>query len=69
MRPGLDVVFGVDTLLKEKDRVLFRWVVVVVLIAIAVVWRPAWPPGSGFRRHWLVVGGVGCVYSVIEALA
>lgn len=37
MRPGLDVVFGVDTLLKEKDRVLlFRWAVVVALI-VAVV--------------------------------
>lgn len=68
MRPGLNVVFGVDTLLKEKDKVLFRWVVVVALI-VAVVWCPVWHSESGSRRHWLVAGAVECVYSVIATLS
>lgn len=36
MRPELYVVFGVETLLKEKDRVLIRWAVVAALV-VAVV--------------------------------
>lgn len=68
MRPEPYVVFGVETLLKEKGRVLIRWAVVVALV-VAVVWCPVWPPELDSQTHWLVVGAVECVYWVIEALA
>lgn len=68
MRPELYVVFGVETLLKEKDRVLIRWVVVVALVVV-VVWCLVWPPELGSQIHWLVVGAVECVWWVIAALA